>query len=285
MRGGWLVIAAGVAACGIDARGTGAPMPELSIPNDASADASVRDATTTIDGAAALDGGEGGTIGPYASAVLADAPIAYWRLEEAAGPSAADERSTYPATVTSGVFGRTGALVSQPSSAVRFDGADTVISAPAAMPFDGNKPFSIEAWIRPLLQDGAVRWFFTWGDPSTTSTINGALQLYGSAGGLIFVRTAPDGSQTFYLQSSISFGVFTHVVVTYDGNMQRMYKDGVEVKNVSSVVALGGPAGYEVRWGTMMKGNFYKFDGEMDELALYDKALAASRVKAHYDAH
>jgi hypothetical protein len=215
--------------------------------------------------------------------VLADAPIAYWRLEEAAGPAAADERAAHPATVEpSGAFLRPGALASQPSTAVGFDGASTFIEAAGAMPFDGVKPFTIEAWIRPMQQDGATRWFFTWGDPS--GGLNGALQLSGSNGSLLFVRTAPNGAQGFYLQSSIAFGVFTHVVVTYDGNLQRMYKDGVEVKNVSSTVSLGGPTGYVVRWGTMMNGNFFKFDGEMDELALYDKALPDARVKAHHDA-
>jgi hypothetical protein len=59
----------------------------------------------------------------YASTVLAKGPVGYWRLGEAARPSAADSSGngrdgTYRATPT---FGQLGAIASDPNTALKCD--------------------------------------------------------------------------------------------------------------------------------------------------------------------
>lgn len=69
---------------------------------------------------------------------------------------------------------------------------------------------------------------------------------------------------------------FSHVVVTFDGALPRLYVDGV-LKKVGTKSADLATSSAIFRWGD-------GWIGALDELAIYDKALDAARVKAHFDA-
>ena len=78
-------------------------------------------------------------------------------------------------------------------------------------------------------------------------------------------------------------GVFVHVVATYDGAQMRVYVNGRETgagatdntaMPATTVNAFIGSAGI----GT----NYFK--GDIDEVAVYDKALSAVQIAAHYAA-
>jgi len=84
----------------------------------------------------------------YKASVLADHPVAYWRLDEATGTVMADATGNGHDGVYAGAFslGQPGALASDDDLAVGFDpagGAATVASSPS---FQVNK-VSIEIWI------------------------------------------------------------------------------------------------------------------------------------------
>ncbi|HEX5923488.1 MAG TPA: hypothetical protein VFY45_06625, partial [Baekduia sp.] len=81
---------------------------------------------------ATLRGGFGGDDETsYATSVRSDTPLAYWRLGESSGTTAADDLTAHPATYTgSPTLGGTGALIADSNKAPTLDGVDDRADAP-----------------------------------------------------------------------------------------------------------------------------------------------------------
>ncbi|MDF2691899.1 MAG: Autotransporter adhesin [Labilithrix sp.] len=212
----------------------------------------------------------------YRDAVIADGPIAYWRFGESSGTVAVDAsgRGNHARYSGSCAFGTEGALASDPDTAVGFDGATTGVSGlGSAFDPSGTKAFSIEGWVKPLLIEGGSRRFFSreWSTPSGRQNIGMALS---PTAGLIFERWV-DGA-VLEVAIATATGSFVHVVGTYDGRALALYKDGVLAGTVA-----------DVRPATVADALFFMggsdFRGVLDEVAVYDQALSAERVKVHHD--
>ena len=70
-----------------------------------------------------------------------------------------------------------------------------------------------------------------------------------------------------------------HVVGTYDGDIMRLYLDGVEVGNhaFSGLVSTGFGVMFNSDWGE-------ELNGLMDEISIYDRALSLEEIQAIYNA-
>ena len=100
--------------------------------------------------------------GGYREVVLADEPLAYWRLEETTGPTAHDETKNHndAAYSTAGItFAERGALA-EGGSGVRLDGRSGKIVVGNLFDFPGLAHFAIEAWIWPTRLDASYRRVF-----------------------------------------------------------------------------------------------------------------------------
>lgn len=79
-------------------------------------------------------------------------------------------------------------------------------------------------------------------------------------------------------------GTWLYVVSTWDGAEPRMYLDGeLTAENLGSPSTIGDGSGNLV-FGDFGPGQFYKLDGELDEVAIYSYALSAAQVAAHFAA-
>lgn len=235
-----------------------------------------------LEDASAPDGADGGTpadAGPsYFAVVMEDGPVAYWRLGEADGPVAKDEGAGGHHGVYRGgvAFGAPGALADDPDTAATFgDAKDRVeVTLPAGFDFAGRAPFTVEIWMRratagdgsalskSILDDAGVYrgWFLVW-QPT---------------GDLIQFRR---GEDTVSAPWPVR-GEYFHVVVTYDGYRLILFLDGEEVvgrDTARELAATGAPLliGKAERWGD--------FVGELDEVAVYDRALPRARIRRHYE--
>jgi hypothetical protein len=74
---------------------------------------------------------------------------------------------------------------------------------------------------------------------------------------------------------------WTHVVATYDGKTLTLYVDGIATESAPD------PRPQLLKRTPLLVGARDKISGvlvgSVDELAIYDKALPADRVKAHFD--
>ncbi|WP_461032685.1 LamG-like jellyroll fold domain-containing protein [Streptomyces mayteni] len=228
----------------------------------------------------------------YRSAVLDAGPVSYWRLDEAEGATAA---SSAPSRTgfndaeylnTSG--GTPGALAGTSDTAASFDGTDTVVR----LPHDTLRTttfLSIELWFRTTgpgvlvgfqsqrLEDGQPE---SWTPPLTVDA-NGKLSGYlftGDRGNITPIKSS----------ATVTDGAWHHAVLTAEGTTQTLYLDGRAVGTLNGAIDhldmaytyLG--AGYSSSGFDGIAGGVRRLNGQLDEVAVYHRALDAATVAEHH---
>ncbi len=235
--------------------------------------------TTSNSGTAASTGGAGGSLDAYYTEVMADSPLAYFRLDDTDSTQATDSSGNgYHGSFIGGVvLGSPGVLANNAAATfgANFDTRVEVSMGPFA--FDGATPFSVEAWTNAQLADGAIvgkiDYFtgahFGWW---MASRIGGEFRFY---------RTIPGGS--FLNGGVVVINQWHHVVAVFDSNQSTalLYVDGVLVDSTTQSGTL------HVLNRPLMIGNggsWKTFEGRIDEVAIYSHALTQARIAAHYAA-
>jgi hypothetical protein len=225
-------------------------------------------------------------MGAYRSLILAEASlVAYWPLSEASGTSFADVKGGNNLAMT----GATGSNVTLGTAGLRNDPADkslTIASASAivlagadaaGLRFLGLAPYTLEGW---ALSTGlaATRYLISLGtDISNTMSIR---QSSGSS--VLAIRTIAGGANTASAPGApLADGLRHHLAATYDGSRQRMYIDGVLVATSSALAAPMPNAPMIVRVGQAVD-NSNRWGGPMQDVAVYNTALSAAAILAHY---
>jgi hypothetical protein len=240
------------------------------------------DSAPTDAGASTSDGGANDAasvpdVAPtsrYRDAVMVDGPIAYFRLGEASGSVVRSEVKPWTGTlpIEGASFGAKGAITADPDTALLLTGKGSV-SLGKSFDFTGKSPFTFEVWLRADTIDGKYRMVF-----------NKELDVSGSQYDMhnVYVHTDVVGFERYVGGNELTVATkllpnqLAHVVATYDGAAIAIYIDGelgerkldtrsASEKNVDFLV--GGA-----------------FVGILDEVAIYDKALAPERIKAHFQA-
>jgi hypothetical protein len=229
--------------------------------------------------------GDGGcVVASYVASVLADTPVAYYRLDDTTGTTARDVTKhgydgTYEGGVTLGVPG-----VLTDDTAAAFDGTSGIVRVGPNPSFDGKAPFSLEAWIRPAALSAGFRGVVS--NETTTTTTN-------RGGFLMYVEATPDASAGFerwganvsnptVAVPSLQVGAWVHLVGTFDGKVIGFYLNGAPVDSYSGA-PVSIPQPYTFVIGALFSGAQPTFfDGAIDEVAVYDHALAPRCVLAHY---
>ncbi len=235
---------------------------------------------------AAVDAGEHDALTPdgrraYRDAVLADDPIAYYRLNETSGTAALDETGHgHTGTYVGVTQGVAGALLSDPDPAVSMaKGTQSHVTVGDRLAVFLRAPFSVEVWIKPTELDETYRFPFS---NEQLSPRNGYALVIHTQYGITFERYVDDG-QAVTQGAPIAVGVYHHVVGTYDGASLRLYLNGIYMTEKEDVrdMPVYTPA---AAIGILLDGMRGPFDGAIDEVAIYSSALTPARVKAHFDA-
>lgn len=223
------------------------------------------------------------TAPPYVAAVLADDPVAYWRFGESSGTRAADASghgndATYTGSVT---LGETGAIAGDPDTAAGFDGATAFVDGADRFVFGGMQPFSLEAWVNPA-SVGPYVGIASRNDATTGPPTEGYLLFVGPSDGPIgFQRLDATNLTTVSTTGTPTAGAYVHVVATFDGVDMSIYLNGeMQSMQTGSFAIAGATSDFVVAAEAGGTGNF--FSGTIDEVAVYDHALTADRVKAHW---
>jgi concanavalin A-like lectin/glucanase superfamily protein len=242
---------------------------------------------TVFDGLEATD--------DYAIAVLADAPMAYYRFDEGQGTVARDSSGHGHDGTYEGVSFLAEGVVSG-NRALALNGKGGVdLGDSEEFAFSGNAPFSIEAW----LQTSATSFQIVINRSERDLTAMDARYGYDlsfrvdpkmiAEDEILIERLngeAPAGSCTLNPPNTTGAyrGHFVHAVATYDGSALRLFADGIEPSPAKHPCALELDAvKRSLRIGSKPMG-VEGFQGALDEIAIYDKALTPERVQAHFAA-
>ncbi len=240
--------------------------------------------------------GSGVSVAPpvsgYAAAVLAAAPLAFYRLSDAsaiAADASADHlNAAYGSAVERDVVGllstdatNDGALfpggASSPNSAVTT--ARNVLLEP-------KQKVSIETWLKASATPAG-----------TVDLVSYGPELLGQP---YTLQWFPDGTVGMYVTTTsgsgwgfargktpLTLGQRHLIDTTYDGSVMKVYLDG----NVDASQALTGPLNYGnvsapdgLSIGTAFDTKRSAFAGELDDVAIYGQALTPQTVAAHWAA-
>ncbi|WP_210480609.1 PKD domain-containing protein [Naasia sp. SYSU D00948] len=218
----------------------------------------------------------------YGAAVVADAPLLYWRLGEQSGDSTAADSSgsgnpgTYRGNVTKPVEG---AIAATGNTAARFDGWEDLVSSDRA--FSNPTTYSVEVWFRTSSTSGGK--LIGFGNSQTGTSSGYDRHIYMQDNGQLVFGTWVGFAATVVSPASYNDGQWHHVVATQSSAGQRLYVDGALVGSNGEANAqpydgywrIGG----DWTWGSSSPW----FNGDLDEAAVYGTALSAEAVATHYD--
>jgi hypothetical protein len=221
--------------------------------------------------------------GSYRGEVLVDLPVAYYRLGEASGTTAVDEIGSFPGMyIGSPTLGQVGALPSSADTSVLF-GSGKYVNLGNVLGLVGSS-FAMEMWYR--ISAAQISASAAWSALLTKGDNNTGANEY---------RIARNSSSTTAFQVVVGTGVVAslplnandawhHVVASFStaDSTLRTYSDGV----ASATAAGSGPQAnsYETRIAHNAQQTARYWLGYVDEVAIYDHALSAARVAAHYAA-
>src|SRR5438094_26807 len=251
----------------------------------------------------------GSAPGSYSTAVLADTPVAYWRLDESSGSTMVDAQSADSGTYQGGFTLAQSSLI-QPASgtSVSFNGSNGYATAPTLSALQGDNTRSVELWFQTTNNGGEPLF-----DSGNQGGPNGSmfnLQLTGqntvannppapNSPGLLLVMWGED----IYIPGLyLADGKRHQVVVEVSGNSLWIYVDNAMPGGYSSVGGWGtryllsqpfslpttpNTTANPVLIGTTRTyegGSTNFFQGQFDEVAVYPSALSPTQVQNHWQA-
>lgn len=215
--------------------------------------------------------------------VASDNLVAYWRLDENDVSSQALDSSgrgfhgTYVGSMTNADV-----VESYYKKGLDFDGDNDYIEVPHNDAFGGNVSKNLTVSIRiksdvTLTTDAEAHRCLEKGDDYFF--LQGGSGTQGSGGMNFFIKTQGGGSGVAGINKILDAGKWYHLVGTYDGTYLKVYLDGVLSDNVELSGAITNSSD-NLRFGADDSG-FY-FDGVMDEVRIYDRALTKEEVTELY---
>lgn len=237
----------------------------------------------------------------YADVILQDGPIGFYRFEETtgqktknygtAGESAdglymtgAGPDDSVPAAAAVAAGPRPGGFLGfDPANmAVEMKGIETQLWVDTQKQFLNNlKAFTLEYWVKPANRASDPT---TFGNRIGLVGQNDAVEYGFISPNTIQIWTAGGGS----LDTGYSFpdNEWHHIATIADGTSIKNYFDGQLVGTGGTTTSSYGSSTFNVHIGGGgvydATGNF--FTGQFDEVAIFDKAIPAERVLAHYRA-
>lgn len=243
------------------------------------------------------------THGPYAQAVTDSDPAAYWRLEEMVMPTAYDETGQQDATFENGV-------------ALYLPGADERRGHQPPEP-PANNAFSADRINRSVhfaggrlradlpLKDTYSLEFWLWnGLPSDARAVTGYAYSRGPDGdaaargehlgiggthmphlaGRLFLFNGNERDQVLGGRTTLALRSWHHVVLVREGGRVRVHLDGRAEPEIEGVFEHTIPPGEQSLFMGGRNDGLFNFEGKLDEIAIYQRALVPSEISAHYQA-
>lgn len=251
-------------------------------PSTAAADASTDRAVIAEDAAIVANSTDAAdaTALSYRDTVLADQPIAYFRLGEGSTSTIARDEVTNQTGNIVGAVTREepGGIAGETDTSMAFEGNGSVQLPGSTMSFSALAPFSLECWIKPSVVDQNYRRILTNEGADDAGRQGWLLWVVDRTNGGVGLERYVNGKGDGVLSRSVPpSDRWTYVVGTYDGALLSLFVDGVLVDRSGSTRPLVGQSTFAIGAG-FSSG----IVGGIDEVAVYGRVLPADRIAAHY---
>ena len=241
--------------------------------------------------------------GPYTTSVLKSDPKAYWRLEEMNIPVARDETGQNHGRFEDGV-------------ALYLPGADDRRGHQPAQPLTQNA-FSANGINRSahfaggrlrsdlcLGEDYTVEFWLWNGLPADARPVTGYVYSRGTDGveggpgehlgiggthmphlaGRLFLFNGNERNQVIGGRTTLALRAWHHVAMVREKNQVRVYLDGNTEPEIDGIFEHTTPQNESAFFMGGRSDDMFNFEGKLDEIAIYDRALSAEEIATHYKA-
>ncbi len=228
----------------------------------------------------------------YAASVMADTPDWQWRLGETSGTTGYDRSGSNDLTLNSANnLNIPGALLNDSDPATNFPGTSGTTAVQGASPYwqSGPQTFSLETWIRTSTNQGGK--ILGFGDSNTSrSSSNGTDRLlYMNNAGQIYFGVRPDIGTRVTISSPASYrdNQWHHIVGTLGSDGMKLYIDGNQVAANAGITKAQVYRGYWRVGGDRLTSwpstpSREAITANLDEVAVYPKALTVGHIRTHY---
>ncbi|MCP4231905.1 MAG: LamG domain-containing protein, partial [bacterium] len=227
------------------------------------------------------------SFGSQSDSWMTDGLVGYWAMDESATTSGAIDQSgngndgTYEghASTSAGKFGNSGV----------FDGVDDYINVGSGTALDdvvNAGALTVSWWMKPDSGDSGDRII-----GKDTEGGSGAWNIYvssGSSNRITFNKDISGTDPNASFDSTIIDNEWQHIVMMWDGTNNangtaiKLYRNGTEISPVST--AGGGTVGRSDSSNDLIVGGFSNdFDGQIDEVRIYNRALSPREVRMLYE--
>ena len=231
---------------------------------------------------------------------LTDGLVGYWSFD---GPDMSQSTNNVWALDRSGQ-GNNGVLKNTATSSVRkvgkigqglsFDGSDDYVIVNTG-DFGDTSPLSISVWINPRTQGSSNQSAFV---STSSACANVVVQgwifgFYGNLGARGEICFDVDFTTTNLLvissQNTVPFNQWQHLVLTWDGSgtaaNAHIYRNGTEISYATQTNASGSRVndGNAYALIGLTQSDAKEFDGLIDEVRIYNRALSAEEVRRLYN--
>lgn len=206
---------------------------------------------------------------------LLDGLIGYWKFEDASGTSAQNNRGGTSVSFGSGNSSRMPSWTQAGKSgyALVFDGTDDYVSAGST--YNANESITIAAWIKPMsaqrntvVDKGTQYWL---------ELVNSNVLTYRYWG------ATSGGWRSFTTVSTVPLGEWSHVAVVNSPSWSapKIYINGAEatISTQSQEPNIGSGTFYIGGYS----GSNYNFNGTIDEVMVFSRALSAGEIRLLYE--
>jgi hypothetical protein len=224
--------------------------------------------------------------------------ISYWKLDETSGTTASDSYDGHHGTLYGNATWTPDGKV---NGAMTFDGTDDRVQVPSSTDFDiaTDGSFSAFTWFKKttdcgtnqnsqnevmLSRNSGNHTSNTWWFGCDIATDQLALNFYPAS------KTTGSGSGVLRSQVTVDDGLWHYGGWVYDdqAHQLKLYLDGVEQPgtqtmkitgpfNSTKPLCIGG-------YGTGDTCDTYEYNGILDEVAIYNRALTDAEILSHYNA-
>lgn len=175
------------------------------------------------------------------------------------------------------------ALNPKAQNALDFDGIDDVAIAANASSLIANGNFSMAAWVYPT--NPAAGWPNFDGMVGFRNDSNADLYFLQLSSTNMEVRFRNSSGSNFdIVYNGLALNTWNHFAATYDGSMLRLYHNGAAVAMVAANGAITNTTSSLYLGSLPFQSNDFDFDGRLDDVCLWNRALSPAEVSTWYTA-
>ncbi|MCK4733587.1 MAG: PKD domain-containing protein, partial [Methanophagales archaeon] len=195
--------------------------------------------------------------------------VAEWDFDDGSGTVAYDSSGNNNNGTLTNMVSAAAWVDGKIGKALQFDGVDDCVNCGNDSSFDFTSAITIEAWIKTSGSEG-------WQEIVDKYHTGWYLDI--NSGGHLSFRVVDSNLNS---QSLLPLNDWVHIAATYKSGERKVYLNG-KVDNQDSQTGSIGTNKYVVSMGSRMGQTNAAFKGAVDEVKIYNIALSAEEISAHY---